>query len=222
MEFISDRENFFNESGENIMKLNRYFFSIIGKQNNYLSALENEIKPTKVHKITIIFLTLALISTAISTSAAKQISNKDTESRTSVDTTNYSYTHRNPSKPYIKKIVPNKTWYGSGDKVKIEVTGDEFLNMEIDFSAMDSTYKSGAEHFEVLEKGHYLVSYRLSKKNRRVTSDFSLPLKIRTKMVTLRKKKSRFAIFLKGEDQFKYPKEILLLRFKERKISTNV
>ncbi len=78
----------------------------------------------------------------------------------------------------IRSVVPHRPWYALGEDIIIDVETDNAdLTVGIDFSAIDSEYRPGAERVELRSDGPYKVyrvSYTLSEANTRPTGDYKL------------------------------------------------
>lgn len=75
----------------------------------------------------------------------------------------------------VESVTPDRGWYGFGATVVLEVDGlDEGLDIEADFSAVDSSYQPGDEQTTEVGSGIYRVAYALSAANTRPSGDHSV------------------------------------------------
>ena len=73
----------------------------------------------------------------------------------------------------IDSIATSRPWYERGDTIVLHVSAEPGLRLSADFSAVDSSYRAGAERVVDLETG-YRIDYRLSRDNGRPSGDYEV------------------------------------------------
>ena len=81
----------------------------------------------------------------------------------------------------VEAVATNQLYYEAGDTIVVNIqTSGTGLVASVDFSAIDSSYTTGAESDNEVSTGEYAVTYTLSTANTRPSGDHYLPYEIRS------------------------------------------
>jgi len=80
----------------------------------------------------------------------------------------------------VAAAILDRPHYAAGDVVTLDIqTGVEGARVTVDFSAVDSTYRAGAERVAELGRGRYRAAYRIDPRNVRPAGDYPLTVAVR-------------------------------------------